>query len=208
MKTDSGLAAAALVQATFSRALATLPSRWLWLGLAAIVWRGTEGEWATLALAVTGALVAFGSCILARNAAGLTVAMLAAVAAAWSLALLVERACPAAGHLVRATMLLGVFGALASGPTDACSTSCGAGRALPVAALATLLFVLDAGRHDEPLVALGASVAIQLVVGPAALAAQVEPATVGLLLCASAVLYCALSALYPARWRLPARLQR
>lgn len=63
--------------------------------------------------------------------------------------------------------------------------------------------MLDAVRHDEPLLALGASLAAQVVVGSTAIAASVDLATVGVLLCASAVVQSGLSALYPARWRLP-----
>ena len=163
------------------------------LGVAALAWRQHGEGWVSAELAAAGSILAFCSCAIAAGVIGLPLAMGAAVAAAWALAMLVERASPVAGHVVRATMLVGLVGALTGTAADA----------LPVAALVTLLFALDSVRHDEPLVALGASLAVQVVVTAAALAAGVELATVGVVLCATAAIWGGLSSLYPARWRLP-----
>jgi len=130
---------------------------------------------------------------MAIPAVGVTVAMLLAVAAAWTLGLMVERSCPMAGHVARATMLLGVAGALSGTRAEA----------LSVAAAATLAFAVDAFRHDEPLVALGAALSLQAVVSAGARSADLGTASVGLVVCGSALVYCAISGLYPARWRLP-----
>ena len=163
------------------------------LGAAALAWRQRGDGWVTAELAAGGSILAFCSCAIASSVIVLPLAMGAAVAAAWALAMLVERASPLAGHVVRGTMLVGLVGALTGTAADA----------LPVAAMVTLLFALDSVRHDEPLVALGTSLAVQVVVSASALAAGGEPATVGVVLCAAAAIWGGLSALYPERWRLP-----
>ena len=163
------------------------------LGLAAVLWRGSAGGWVTTGLAAGGSIVAFTSTAISRDALGLASAMALAAGAAWALAMAVERSSSLAGHVVRGTMFLGLAGTLTGRTLDV----------LPVAGLVTLLFVLDALRHDEPLVSLGASLAGQVLVGAASLAAGVDEATTGVLLCASAAVLGCASAPFPARWRLP-----
>jgi hypothetical protein len=198
--TATALAAAAAVWAPLvtapSHPLATVPvgsAAAGVLGLAALLWRHAAGGWPSTALAAGGSVLAFCSCAVAVDEIGRAPAMLLAVGAAWALALLVERSVPLAGHVVRATVLVGLAGALTGTLGDA----------LAVAAAVTLLFVVDAARHDEPLVGLGAALAVQVVVGATALAADLDPATTGVVLCLSALVWCGLSALYPVRWRLP-----
>ena len=163
------------------------------LGLAALVWRDAAEGWASTELALGGSILAFVSAAIARPEIGLTWAMLASVAAAWGLALVVERPCPMAGHATRVTMLLGLAGSLTGSPAEA----------VPVAIVVTLLFAFDAIRHDEPLISLGAAVAVQVAVAMIALAAGVDLATTGVVLCASALVYGVIGSQYPARWRLP-----
>jgi hypothetical protein len=163
------------------------------LGLAAVMWQDHADGWVTTGLGAAGSVVAFGSAVVGRDAIGLPAAMALAAGAAWALAMVLERATPLAGHVVRATMLFAVAGSLTGSPADA----------LPVAGMVTLLFVLDAVRHDEPLISLGASLAGQVVIGATALAFGLDQATVGVVLCAGAAVLGCLSAPYPARWRLP-----
>lgn len=163
------------------------------LGGAALAWRRVAGGWVSAELAVAGSLVAFFGCAVATGAIGLTAAMLIAVAAAWALAAIVERASPLAGHFARATMAVGVAGAMSG--TFA--------QILPVAAAAVLLFALDAFRHDEPLIGLGSALGFPVVVGAAAALAGLTAPSVGLVLCLSAVACGGLALTIPARWRLP-----
>ena len=161
------------------------------LGGAALLWRRVAG--AAVALAGAGSVVAFAGCAIAAAEIGRTPAMLAAVVAAWALAALVERGAPPAGHLVRATMLLGVVGALTGS----------AAQILAVAGLATLAFALDALRHDEPLIGVGAGLVAPLVVGSTGAVAGLAGPTTGLVLVAAAAAFAGITPAYPARWRLP-----
>ncbi len=163
------------------------------LGAAGLAWRGTAGGWVSAELATAGSLLAFCSFAIARDQIGLPASMVGAVTAAWALALLVERASPLAGHAARATMLIGTMGSLTGSAADA----------LIVAAVATLLFTIDAVRHREPLIAVGAALAAQVVVGATALLVGVDLAATGVVLCASAAVHLGAAALTPARWRLP-----
>ena len=163
------------------------------LGLAALAWGREAKGWVSAELAAAGSLLAFLGCAIAVGEIGLSAAMLTAVAAAWAIGVLVERAAPLAGHVARATMAVAVVAALTG-------TSV---QVLAVAAAATLLFALDAARHDEPLIGLGAAAGAPLVVGAAGTSAGLAPSTIGLVLCVSAAVFGGLGLLYPARWRLP-----
>jgi len=163
------------------------------LGTAALAWRQVAGGWAAAGLASAGSVVAFCACAIAGSEIGLTAAMIISVVVAWALAGLVERAAPVAGHVVRATLALGVVGALTGS----------AAQILAVAGLATLLFAFDAIRHDEPLIAVGAGLGAPLLVGAASAVAGVSGPTTGLVLGAAAAAFGGLAVPLPARWRLP-----
>ncbi|MBW3557282.1 MAG: hypothetical protein KY454_10150 [Actinobacteria bacterium] len=163
------------------------------LALAALRWRHTPRRVPTVGLSLAASLLAFGSCLVAQEETGRLAAMLAAVFAAWGVALAVERASTLAGHLVRATMLLGVAGTIGAS----------AGDVLAVALCATLLFALDAARHDEPAIGTGAAVTLQVVLGALAAQRGLDEASAGLLLCVGAVVAAGLAAVTPQRWRLP-----
>ncbi len=162
------------------------------LAVAARSW-GEGAGWVSAELAVGGSLVAFCGCAIASAEIGLTPAMLAAAGAAWAVALVVERPAPLAGHAARASMAVAVAGALTG--TSA--------QVLAVAAAATLLFAVDAARHDEPLIGLGAAAGAPLVIGAAGAWSGLATSTIGAALCASAAVFGGLSLLYPERWRLP-----
>ncbi len=198
MATVLGVAAAfwAPVVAAPSHPLVSLPvglAAAAVLGGAALAWRHTAQGWVTAELAAAGSILAFCSCAIATGEIGLTAAMLISVAAAWAVAALVEGASPLAGHLARATMAAGVAGAL-TGSSE---------QVLAVAAAATLLFALDAARHDEPLIGLGSALGLPLVVGAASASAGLASPTIGLVLCATAAACGGLALLLPARWRRP-----
>lgn len=163
------------------------------LALAGITWRHTPRQVPTVALAVSAGGVAFGSCLASQEAVGRAAAMTAAVFAAWGLALLVERASTVAGHALRATMLFGVA-AMAGAPSP---------DVLAVAVCATLLFAIDAARHDEPAVGLGAAAGLQVVLAAVAGVAGLDTASTGVVLCVGAVVAGGLACLTSPRWRLP-----
>lgn len=163
------------------------------LGIVALAWRRVADGLATAGLAAAGSAVAFCACALVAGEIGLTAAMLVSVVAAWTLAALVERAAPLAGHLVRATLALGVMGSLSGS----------AGQILAVTGLATLLLAVDAARHDEPLVGVGAGFGAPLLVGAACALAGVADPTTGLVLAGSAAIFGGMAVPLPARWRLP-----
>ena len=198
--TTTAVAAAAAVWApavvSQSHRLATLPVALAGaavLGLAAVAWGRAAGGWVAAELAAAGSLLAFVGATAATGELDLIATMLVALAAAWALGLLVERAAPLAGHAARGTMALGVVGSL-TGTAE---------EVLAVAGAATLLFALDAARHDEPLLGLGAAAGTPVVVAAAGTASGLALATTGLVLCASAAVLTGLAMLYPARWRLP-----
>ena len=163
------------------------------LGGAALAWSRAFRGWVSAELAIAGSLVAFSGGAIAIGEIGVGAAMLAAVVGAWGTGVLVERAAPLAGHLARASMAVSVAGALTGTFVEI----------VAVAAAATLLLVIDAVRHDEPLIGLGAAAGAPLVVGSACGAAGLAVASTGLVLCASAGLLGGLALLCPARWRLP-----
>lgn len=163
------------------------------LSLAALRWRYTPHQVPTVGLALTSSLVAFGSCLVAQDLIGRTAAMTGAVFAAWAVALVVERASVAGGHAVRATMLLPLAGMIGASP----------GEAVPVALYATLLFAIDAARHEEPPIGIGAALGVQMVLWDLAWVADLHTATAGLVFCVGAVAAFGLAALTPTGWRLP-----
>ncbi|MEO5678653.1 MAG: hypothetical protein ABIS47_03195, partial [Acidimicrobiales bacterium] len=163
------------------------------IGAAAMTWRRTASGAVAARLGTAGSLIALLGCGIAQDQIGVVAAMVTAVVAAWALAAAIERTSPLAGHLVRGTIALGVIGATAGSST----------QLLLVAGVATLLFALDAARHDEPLIALGSALGVPLLVGTACAAAGVSVASTGLILCASAAVCTGLATCYPPRWRLP-----
>ena len=163
------------------------------LGAGALAWSRAASGWASAELAASGSLVAFCGGAIAIGEVGVAAAMLTALVAGWGVGLLVERAAPLAGHVARATMAVSVAGALTGTFVEI----------VAVAAAATLLLMLDAVRHDEPLIGLGAAAGAPLVVGSACGAAGLAVASTGLVMCASGAVFSGLALLCPARWRLP-----
>jgi hypothetical protein len=160
--------------------------------LTAAARRHTRRE-VVVALTAIAVSVVVATSLFGRQQLGTTAALLVAVIAAWTIAVVVERASAVAAHVARASWIAIVITTSTSTPADA----------LPVLVAATTLLLLDALRTDDPRVACGAAVTGPAAVYAAAAVAGVTVAETGVVLAGAAAVLCGFAALTPARWRLP-----
>ncbi|MEA3078493.1 MAG: hypothetical protein QOF60_3401 [Actinomycetota bacterium] len=159
------------------------------LCVSAVRWKGV----AATALALVASLVVLESVGFAKATVELPVALILAVFAVWGLAALLDLASVPAAWVMRSTAAAAVVIAIAGSPE----------HATPVAFAATLLFVVDALRRDEPTIALGAALTAQALVALAVHDAGVGLAAIGVVLCGGAVVSGGLGAVVGERWRPP-----
>jgi hypothetical protein len=159
------------------------------LCVSATRWKGATAT----ALASVAAVVILESVGFGQATVELPVALILAVFAVWGLAALLDLASGPAAWVMRSTAVAAVVIAIAGSPE----------HATPVAFAATLLFVVDALRRDEPAIALGAAITAQAMIGIACHDAGVGLATTGVVLCVGAVVAGGLGAVVSERWRPP-----
>jgi hypothetical protein len=151
---------------------------------------GLVGAW-LLAAAATGTTLV--GCAAAAGELGTTPSLALAVVGCWGVAWSLDRAGSAVGNVARMALIPISFLATAQGPATA----------VTLLAAITLLWVVDAVRSDEPRIALGASLTVQLLVAAVGDGAGLAPAAVGLLLCTSAIVWSGMALTVPPRWLLP-----
>lgn len=141
---------------------------------------------------VAFALASVGSLAHAVIVAGITgQALVAAVALAWVLAAILDRA--DLGVLPRAASALAIAAAVSLPPRDA----------LGVALMVMALGVIDAVRLDNPDIGLLAAVALPVATAEGAAAAGLDPAATGLSLAVVASIVTFICLLLEDRWRMP-----
>jgi len=168
------------------------------LTTAALRWRNALDGIATITLALAALAVMAEACVYGSTSIGAAAATTVAVVAAWGMGSILDLASVTAGRVARSTIVATVAITLASqGFGD------GAKLALVVAAMATLLLMIDAVRLDSPTDGIAASASALGLVTAAGWASGLDVATTGIALCITAVVAAGLAAVMPERWRDP-----
>jgi hypothetical protein len=144
-----------------------------------------------LAAAAVG--IAGTGCALAASTIGIPAVLGLGIIACWALGWSLDRTASSLGSVARLGLVPAAFVALGQE----------AAVGIPMLGMISALWAADAIRLDEPTTAFGASFTVQLLVIAVGAATGLDPATTGLGLCISAIVWAGQAVIVSDRWREP-----